>query len=122
MTWIMMMGIFRMEERAMKQMSKKNKGAGLMARLSGGLSVGLLKIVLAVAVVAGCFGCAKDKGEKEPETFTRKVKVTVTKGDKGNVGGAGTKTTVVEGADKATFYWTDGDQDNFNIYEKEGAR
>ena len=73
--------------------------------------------LLGLAVVFACFGCAKDKGEKEPEVFTRTVKVTMTKGETGDVGGSGTKTTVVEGADKATFYWTDGDQDNFTIYE-----
>lgn len=79
----------------------------------------LMKIGLVAAVAVLSFGCAKDKGEKQPESFTRTVKVTMTKGEPGNVGG--TKTTVVEGPDKAAFYWTDGDQENFNIYEN-GAK
>ena len=67
-------------------------------------------------VAAMVFGCAKNKGDEVPEenSFKRTVRVSMTKE-------ADTKTAVVEGTDKASFVWTDGDQDFLFIYEN-GAK
>ena len=72
----------------------------------------ICKISLAAMVAALVFGCAKNKGDEVPEenTFKRTVKVSMTKG-------SDTKTAVVEGPDKASYVWTDGDQDYIFIYE-----
>lgn len=69
------------------------------------------KIGLAALVAAVVFGCAKNKGDElPPDSFKRSVKVSMNKD-------VDTKTAVVEGTDKASFVWTDGDQDFLYIYE-----
>ncbi len=71
----------------------------------------LLRIGLFAPVSAMVLGCAnKDNSEPEPEGFSRTVQVTFTKE-------AETKTAVVEGTDKATFVWTEGDQQYFKVWE-----
>jgi endonuclease G len=68
------------------------------------------KIGLIAAVSAMLLGCAKDKSEPQPEVFKRTVKVSFTKG-------ADTKTSLVEGDDKASYVWSEGDDEYFRIYE-----
>lgn len=56
-------------------------------------------------------GCAqKDNSEPQPEGFKRTVQVTFTKG-------ADTKTAIVEGEDKASYVWTEGDEQYFKVWE-----
>lgn len=68
------------------------------------------KLGLLAAAVTLLVGCAKDGGEKPQEVFERTVTVSLSKIPD-------TKTSVVEGADKAQFIWTDGDDNNFFVYE-----
>ena len=68
------------------------------------------KIGLIAAVSAMLLGCAKDKSEPQPEVYKRTVKVSFTKG-------ADTKTSLVEGDDKASYVWSEGDDEYFRIYE-----
>lgn len=65
-----------------------------------------------VAVVAFLgFSCGKDKGEVPQEKeFTRTVTVSLSKG-------ADTKTSLVEGTDKVSFLWTEGDDAYFLVTE-----
>lgn len=69
-----------------------------------------VKIGLIAAIAFFGFSCGKDKGDVPQEIFNRTVKVSLTKG-------SDTKTAVVENGDKASYVWTDGDQDNLFIYE-----
>lgn len=69
-----------------------------------------VKIGLIAAIALFGYSCGKDKGEVPQEVFTRTVKVSLTKN-------TDTKTSVVEDGNKASFYWTDGDQENLFIYE-----
>ena len=56
-------------------------------------------------------GCAqKDNSEPQPEGFKRTVQVTFTKG-------ADTKTAIVEGEDRASYVWTEGDEQYFKVWE-----
>ena len=70
------------------------------------------KLGLMAAAVTLLFGCGKDGGQtpQEQETFERTVKVSLSKIPD-------TKTSVVEGADKAQFLWTEGDDNNIFVYE-----
>lgn len=71
----------------------------------------LLSIIsLAVAASAMFSGCTADKSEPQKEMFTRQVQITVTKD-------VDTKTAVVEGEDKASYVWTEGDEQYFKVYE-----
>lgn len=65
---------------------------------------------LAACIAALTLGCSKDKTEPQPEVFKRTVKVIVTKD-------VDTKTAVVEGDEKASYVWTEGDDQYFSIYE-----
>lgn len=71
----------------------------------------LFRIGLFALVSAMALGCAKkDNSEPAPEGFKRTVQVTFTKEPE-------TKTAIVEGTDKATYVWTEGDQQYFKVWE-----
>lgn len=56
-------------------------------------------------------GCTHEENtEPQPEGFKRTVQVTFTKG-------ADTKTAIEEGEDKASYVWTDGDEQYFKVWE-----
>ena len=74
-------------------------------------TLSLSGIVVALAVIGlVASSCGKEKGEEPQNTFKRTVRVQLTKG-------ADTKTAVVEGEDRAQFVWTEGDDNNFYVYE-----
>ena len=70
----------------------------------------LFLISLVAFFSAILLGCAKDKSEPQPEVFKRTVKVAFTKD-------ADTKTSIVEGDDKASYVWSEGDDEYFRVYE-----
>ena len=71
----------------------------------------LYRIGLFAVLSAMLLGCAqKDNSEPQPEGFKRTVQVTFTKG-------ADTKTAIVEGEDKASYVWTEGDEQYFKVWE-----
>lgn len=71
----------------------------------------IIKIGLFAAAMGMVFSCAKgDKNEPEPKTFERTVQVTFTKD-------LDTKTALVEGEDKASYIWSDGDEQYFKVWE-----
>lgn len=72
----------------------------------------ICKIGLTAIVAAMFLGCAKNKGDEIPpeNTFKRTVKVSLTKD-------VDTKTALIEGEDKASYVWTEGDQAYLHIYE-----
>ncbi|MBP5391000.1 MAG: DNA/RNA non-specific endonuclease [Bacteroidales bacterium] len=69
------------------------------------------RLGLFAAVSAMLLGCAqKENSEPEPEGFKRTVQVTFTKG-------TDTKTAIVEGDNKASYVWTEGDEQYFKVWE-----
>ena len=71
-----------------------------------------VKTCLIATVGAVVLGCGKDIGKAPEAEGTRTVRVSVVKA-------ADTKTAIVEGENKASYVWSEGDQDYFQVYEND---